>query len=113
VPGLIRVSTLHGVGQGTKALAHFFQSIDYRLHTRALLSEASYDCAQTADGCNWFRPRLSVPQRGQVKPQLAIADHFGLGGLGSRYQSGRSLLWVKSRNPNAPAIKRLTEEEWN
>jgi ATP-dependent DNA ligase len=33
--------------------------------------------------------------------------------LGSRYRSGRSLLWVKTPNPNAPAIKRLTEEEWN
>jgi ATP-dependent DNA ligase len=53
-------------------------------------------------------------------PEIVFAEicAIGLEGLvskrlGSRYQSGRSLLWVKTRNPNAPAIKRLTEEEWN
>jgi ATP-dependent DNA ligase len=32
---------------------------------------------------------------------------------GSRYQSGRSREWVKARNPQAPAARRLVEEEWS
>src|SRR3984893_16452245 len=30
----------------------------------------------------------------------------------SRYRSGRSPDWVKSKTPDAPAVKRLAEEEW-
>src|ERR1700738_3854929 len=30
----------------------------------------------------------------------------------SRYKSGRSPDWIKSKNPDAPAVKRLAEEEW-
>jgi ATP-dependent DNA ligase len=30
----------------------------------------------------------------------------------SRYRSGRSSDWIKSKNPNAPAVKREAEEEW-
>jgi bifunctional non-homologous end joining protein LigD len=30
----------------------------------------------------------------------------------SRYVSGRSLYWIKSKNPNAPAVKREAEEDW-
>jgi bifunctional non-homologous end joining protein LigD len=33
--------------------------------------------------------------------------------LGSRYESGRSSLWVKTLNPEAPALKRLELEEWH
>jgi bifunctional non-homologous end joining protein LigD len=32
--------------------------------------------------------------------------------LGSRYRSGRSRDWIKSKNPNAPAVKREAEEDW-
>jgi bifunctional non-homologous end joining protein LigD len=32
--------------------------------------------------------------------------------LGSRYRSGRSRDWLKSKNPNAPAVKREAEEDW-
>jgi ATP-dependent DNA ligase len=32
--------------------------------------------------------------------------------LGSPYRSGRSPLWVKVKNPNAPAVKREAEEDW-
>ena len=32
--------------------------------------------------------------------------------LGSPYRSGRSSIWVKVKNPNAPAVKREAEEEW-
>jgi bifunctional non-homologous end joining protein LigD len=32
--------------------------------------------------------------------------------LGSPYRSGRSLDWLKLKNPAAPAVKRETEEDW-
>jgi bifunctional non-homologous end joining protein LigD len=32
--------------------------------------------------------------------------------LGSRYRSGRSRRWIKSKNPKHPAVKRETEEDW-
>jgi ATP-dependent DNA ligase len=31
--------------------------------------------------------------------------------LGFRYRSGRSPDWLKSRNPNAPAVEREAEED--
>jgi len=33
--------------------------------------------------------------------------------LGSKYESGRSSMWLKTINPNAPAVVRLLEEDWN
>jgi bifunctional non-homologous end joining protein LigD len=30
----------------------------------------------------------------------------------SRYRSGRSPHWIKSKNPSAPAVKREAEEDW-
>jgi bifunctional non-homologous end joining protein LigD len=32
--------------------------------------------------------------------------------LGSAYRSGRSVHWVKVKNPKAPAVKREVEEDW-
>jgi bifunctional non-homologous end joining protein LigD len=32
--------------------------------------------------------------------------------LGSSYRSGRSKHWLKVKNPNAPAVKRESEEDW-
>jgi hypothetical protein len=32
--------------------------------------------------------------------------------LGSRYESGRSSLWLKTINPSAPALLRLEQEDW-
>jgi ATP-dependent DNA ligase len=32
--------------------------------------------------------------------------------LGSIYRRGRSPLWLKIKNPNAPAVKREVEEDW-
>jgi bifunctional non-homologous end joining protein LigD len=32
--------------------------------------------------------------------------------LRSRYESGRSTTWLKTINPNAPALQRLEEENW-
>jgi bifunctional non-homologous end joining protein LigD len=33
--------------------------------------------------------------------------------LGSIYRSGRSLNWLKFKNPDAPAIRREAEEDWS
>jgi bifunctional non-homologous end joining protein LigD len=32
--------------------------------------------------------------------------------LGSPYRAGRSTYWLKIKNPNAPAVRRLEEEDW-
>jgi bifunctional non-homologous end joining protein LigD len=32
--------------------------------------------------------------------------------LGSIYRRGRSPLWLKVKNPEAPAVKREAEEDW-
>jgi bifunctional non-homologous end joining protein LigD len=32
--------------------------------------------------------------------------------LGSIYRRGRSPLWLKVKNPDAPAVKRKAEEDW-
>jgi len=33
--------------------------------------------------------------------------------LGSTYRRGRSPLWLKVKNPKAPALKREAEEDWS
>jgi ATP-dependent DNA ligase len=48
---------------------------------------------------------------------FAHACRMGLEGIvskrkDSRYVSGRSLHWTKSKNPQAPAVKREAEEDW-
>jgi len=32
---------------------------------------------------------------------------------GSRYGTGRSAYWLKTKNPDAPAVRRLAEEDWS
>ena len=52
--------------------------------------------------------------------RLDVFEHacrMGLEGIvskhkGSPYRSGRSLDWLKAKNPNAPAVTRLAEEDW-
>jgi hypothetical protein len=34
-------------------------------------------------------------------------------GRDSPYSSGRSRDWIKSKNPNVPAVKREEEEDWS
>jgi bifunctional non-homologous end joining protein LigD len=46
------------------------------------------------------------------------ACRMGLEGIvskrkGSPYRSGRTLDWLKAKNPNAPAVQRLREEDWS
>jgi ATP-dependent DNA ligase len=47
---------------------------------------------------------------------FAHACKMGLEGIVSKrsspYRSGRSEDWLKSKNPEAPAVKREAEEDW-
>ena len=55
------------------------------------------------------------------RPGDVVFEHackLGLEGIvskrrGSRYESGRSSHWLKTKNPNHPAVTRLLEEDWN
>jgi bifunctional non-homologous end joining protein LigD len=55
------------------------------------------------------------------RPGDIVFEHackLGLEGIvskrrGSRYESGRSSHWLKTKNPNHPAVLRLLEEDWN
>ncbi len=55
-----------------------------------------------------------------ARRDILVFNHackLGLEGIvskrkGSRYRSGRSPDWVKSKNPNAPAVKREAEIDW-
>ena len=68
----------------------------------------------------------------RAKPGLQLNEHIsepgdivfrhacklGLEGIvskrkGSPYRSGRSHDWLKSKNPQAPAVKREAEEDWS
>jgi ATP-dependent DNA ligase len=49
---------------------------------------------------------------------FAHACKLGLEGIvsnrkDSRYRSGRSPDWIKTKSPNAPAVKREAEEDWS
>jgi len=61
-----------------------------------------------------------VDVRQLIRLGLLIFRHackLGLEGIVSkrkdlRYRSGRSPDWIKSKNPDAPAVKREAEEDW-
>jgi hypothetical protein len=61
-----------------------------QVHHPALLPQLARDCGLTV-----FRCEGIVSKR-----------------LGSRYRSGRSLDWLKFKNPAAPAVRREAEEDW-
>jgi len=52
-------------------------------------------------GANVFREACRLGCEGIVSKRL-----------GSTYRRGRSPLWLKVKNPNAPAVKREAEEDW-
>jgi ATP-dependent DNA ligase len=62
--------------------------------------------------------QLSEHLHGDGAEIFAYACELGCEGigskrLGSRYVSGRSLNWIKVKNPAAPAMKREAEEDWS
>jgi len=66
-------------------------------HTSIVLNEVYEE-----DGAIVFREACKLGCEGIVSKRL-----------GSMYRRGRSPHWVKVKNPNAPAVKREAEEDWN
>ena len=54
-----------------------------------------------ADGAIVFREACRIGCEGIVSKRL-----------GSPYRSGRTMNWIKVKNPKAPAVKREAEEDW-
>jgi ATP-dependent DNA ligase len=63
----------------------------------SIVLNVHYDC----DGATVFEHSCKLGCEGIVSKRL-----------GSTYRSGRSPLWLKVKNPNAPAVKREAEEDW-
>ena len=73
-------------------LTKLLKGSDYSLVPNAYYEE---------DGATVFRAACKLGCEGIVSKRL-----------GSTYRRGRSPLWVKVKNPNAPAVKREAEEDW-
>jgi bifunctional non-homologous end joining protein LigD len=69
------------------------------------------------------RPRLTASLSMSSSPATVRSSIATLAGsaarvssakrLGSPYRGGRFAHWVKVKNPNAPAVKREAEQDWN
>ena len=68
---------------------------------------------------------MAMQRRWSIQKRLLLRDpvvfehacRMGLEGIvskrkGSRYQSGRSRDWIKTKNTEAPVVTRLAEEDW-
>jgi hypothetical protein len=57
--------------------------------------------------------RVGVPDMGVIQGVTGITGTEDAPlSIGSIYRRGRSPLWLKIKNPNAPAVKREAEEDW-
>ena len=61
--------------------------------------------------------RFSEHMAGDGERMFAHACHLGLEGIVSKrrdapYRSGRSKTWLKTKNPESPAMQRLEEATW-
>ena len=63
-----------------------------------IVLNAHYD----GDGAKVFREACKLGCEGIVSKRI-----------GSLYRSGRSPHWIKVKNPDAPAVRREAEEDWN
>ena len=82
------------------------QPIEIRKHLLAKLLRGSHLSVVLnehfeEDGASVYRAACQLGCEGVVSKRL-----------GSTYRRGRSPLWVKVKNPNAPAVKREAEEDW-
>jgi bifunctional non-homologous end joining protein LigD len=67
------------------------------------------------EGKHGLRPSDQVEADGATVYRLAC--ELGAEGIisklkGSRYRSGRTRDWIKCKNPDSPAVKRQSEEDW-
>jgi bifunctional non-homologous end joining protein LigD len=79
------------------------------------MRKASLEVMLSRRGAQGIRFNEHIEEDGPIV--FKHACKLGLEGIvskrkDSRYLSGRSPHWVKSKNPNAPAVKREAEEEW-
>jgi bifunctional non-homologous end joining protein LigD len=117
-----------------KGLAVFDLLRQHRHHAGAEL--CAFDMIEL-DGGDLRRVRIEERKRalarllGRFQPGIVVNEYFegdgaiiykhacGLGcegivskRLGSPYRGGRSAHWLKIKNPDAPAVRRLEEEDW-
>jgi bifunctional non-homologous end joining protein LigD len=109
----------HGPRQKTDALLYAFDLLeldgeDLRRRPIEERKEALATLLRGAPASLQLVEHLAV--NGTVFFELACA--LGAEGvvskrIGSRYVSGRTDKWVKTKNPAAPAVRQLEEEDWN
>jgi bifunctional non-homologous end joining protein LigD len=118
-----------------KGLAVFDLLREHRLHVDAEL--CAFDMLEL-DGKDLRRTRIEERKRtlakllGRFQHGIVVNEYFEGDGaiiyqhacvlgcegivskrLGTPYQAGRSAHWLKTKNPEAPAVRRLEEEDWN
>jgi bifunctional non-homologous end joining protein LigD len=118
-----------------KGLAIFDLICAHKQHIGAEL--CAFDMLEL-DGEDLRRTRIEERKRtlarllGRFQPGIVVNEYFEGDGaiifkhactlgcegivskrLGSPYRAGRSAHWLKIKNPDAPAVRRLEEEDWN
>jgi bifunctional non-homologous end joining protein LigD len=118
-----------------KGLAGFDLIRGYHHHAGAEL--CAFDMIEL-DGADLRRSRIEERKRalskllGRFQPGIVVNEYFEGDGaiiykracalgcegivskrLGTPYRAGRSAYWLKIKNPTAPAVRRLKEEDWN
>ena|SRR5262249_14609850 len=85
----------------------------FKLHAPLNFIVGGGVCAQTAGGhCGQSHVR-GTGRRGVFKHACALGcEGIVSKRLGSPYRSGRSRHWVKSKNPQHPAVRREAEQAW-
>ena len=74
-------------------------------------------CALPRCGDEKISHRLNQLYEDDGEIVFSVARKLGCEGivskrLGSIYRSGRSPLWLKVKNPDAPAVRREAEQDW-
>jgi ATP-dependent DNA ligase len=65
-----------------------------------------------ADVFMWAFDLIELDGADMRREPLAQARGYRVEAADSFYFSGRSRHWIKSKNPNAPAVKREADEDW-
>jgi bifunctional non-homologous end joining protein LigD len=119
-----------------KTVCPSLKMIRWRQHDNAV-TLCAFDLLEL-DGEDLRRERIEVPKatpKGllrRARPGIAFNRHFEVDGtivfeqacalgcegivskrLGSPYRPGRNDSWIKVKNPDAPAARRLNEEDWS